>query len=212
MEARVKLLQVSAWSLGGLVMLIAFLGWWQDLSGSVTIYELFPLFGLVAFSLMWSMYIVIALRMLLGVSGKAVAAYFTTAGWLILAAILLHPGLLEWQLWRDGFGFPPESVLNNYVAPSLAGAAIVGMICFVIFLAFEARRIFQKYRWWRFMQYLADFAVVAILYHSLSLGSNLQNGWLRSVWYFYGITLVIALCFMYIRRFKQPSDQQKGNI
>lgn len=204
MDAKTRNLQFTAWLLTIVVVLVAIAGWRGGLSGNFTVYTLFPLFGLIAFSLLWAMYVTMALRIWAKVPAKALHTFFNVTSACALAAILLHPGLLEWQLWRDGFGLPPESVLQHYIAPSFAGAVVVGLICFTIFILFEARRIFQKYRWWRIMEVLTDLAVVAILYHSLQLGRNLQHGWLRYVWFFYGATLIASLIYRYFVRYKRP--------
>jgi hypothetical protein len=46
--------------------------------------------------------------------------------------------------------------------------------------------------------------MVMIFIHSLQLGSQLQTGWFRVLWYIYGITLVVALVYIYVKKF-QPT-------
>lgn len=136
---------------------------------------------------------------------------------MVLVAILLHPGLLIWQLWRDGFGLPPGSYLRNYVAPNMAWVALLGTISLLVFLSYELRRIFATKRWWRFVQYASDIAMLAVFYHGLRLGSNLQRGWFKWLWLAYGLTLALALIYIYTTKFrtnvsdpvaKLPNDQQ----
>jgi len=131
------------------------------------------------------------------ITTKNITNYFNVTGWIFLAAIFLHPGLLVWQLWRDGFGLPPESYLKHYIAPGLEWAALLGTLSFLIFLSYELRRWYSGKSWWRFVVYASDIAAVAIFIHSLKLGTTLQTGWFRAVWISYGVMLIIAL--MYLR-------------
>jgi len=119
---------------------------------------------------------------------------------IVLLAIVMHPGLLSWQLLRDGFGWPPGSYLNNYVAPSLKWAALLGTVSWFVFLAYELRRWFKDKGWWRYAQISSDIAMLAILLHSLTLGRQLKQGWLRDVWLFYGVTLVLSLAYIYYQK------------
>lgn len=198
-------LQIIAWSLSIGVVIVAVTAWGQDnnwqLSG-LNNYQLFPLFGLVAFSLMWSHYIAAAIRQSFRIDRIVLKNYFETTSLVVLAAILLHPGLLAWQLWRDGLGLPPGSELR-YVAPALGVYVVIAMISLVVFLAYEFRRVFGEKPWWKFVQYASDIAIFLIFLHSLKLGSQLQTGWMRGVWYFYGVALAAALVCIYVQKYKQ---------
>jgi len=195
-------IQIFAWLLSLAVISTAFIAWGRDANWhilSTGTYLLFPLFGLLAFSTLWSQYIVVATREFFNVDRTALSNYFKVTGYLVLLFILLHPGLFAWQLWRDGKGLPPGSELH-YVLPSLRGVVILGMINLTILLLFELRRVFAKKSWWRYMTYLVDLVMLSIFYHSLRLGTLLQHGWLRAVWLFYGATLVMALGYIYSKR------------
>jgi len=168
-----KKLSLGAYTLTALVILLALLAWgqgqkWQldDLSN----YALFPLLGLIAFSVMWSHYMIAAAKKGLRVEDKVTKRYFESTSFIVLFAILLHPGLLIVQLWRDGYGAPPQSYLENYVASGLKGAVLLGMIGFTIFLAFELHRWFKDRKWWRFVQYASDVGMLLIFIHGLRLG------------------------------------------
>lgn len=199
-------LKIFAWSLSSLVLLIAIIAWGQGVRwhlGHINSYQLFPLFGLVAFSIMWSHYIVSVVRQQTGVDKKELHLYIEVTSFVVLFAIVMHPGLLEWQLWRDNFGPPPLNVLNSYVAHSLRWAALLGMISLLIFLAYESRRWFSDRRWWPIVAVATDLAMIAIFIHSLKLGTTLQHGWLQAVWYFYGATLIAALSYIYYHKFSK---------
>ncbi len=191
---------MCAWALSLVVLILAIYVWGQSLSWqifAVPTYQLFPVFGLVAFSLMWVHYIVSALRQYFGIDRSVTAFYFEVTSWMVLAAILLHPSLLIWQLWRDGLGLPPGSYEMVY-----GWATLLGTGALFVFLAYEFRRKFGKRSWWKYMQYLSDVAMLVIVYHALRLGTQLQVHWFRSVWYFYAGTLIIALIYIYSQKFE----------
>lgn len=185
-----------------LVCAVAFIAWGGNINwqlSDISLYTLFPLFGLMAFSLLWMQYMVLAGQKLLQIKSDVLSRYFTVSGWLFLVAIFLHPSLLVWQLWHDGFGLPPESYVQNYVAPGLAWAVLLSTISFLIFISYELRRWFSDRAWWKYMVYASDGAAIAIFVHSTKLGSTLQSGWFQVVWTAYGIILVG--CLVYLRIF-----------
>lgn len=219
MTKRQQYLVVLAWSLSLITVFMAIMVWGSDLRwqfNKLSSYRLFPLFGLIAFSLMWCHYIIAALRLYLKVPKGITKSYFEVTSLAVLAAILAHPGLLWWQLWQDGFGLPPFSYLEHYVAKKLAWVAILGTISLVIFLAYEFRRFYGDRTWWRYVQYASDVAMLLIVYHGLRLGKNIQDGWFVAIWYLYAVTLIISLGYIYWQKFspdtapvaKTSSNQQ----
>src|SRR3954468_14513013 len=104
MKAKIVLI---SWLLTILAAALAIIVWGKGFSwnfSGFSGYQLFPIFGLLAFSLMWAHYMASWLRRVYRVNPAILRTYFTATGWAVLLAILLHPGLLEYQLWRDGFG------------------------------------------------------------------------------------------------------------
>lgn len=191
------------WLLSLVVISIAVIDWggsqsWQI--AGLSIYQVFPLFGLLAFSVMWSQYIVSHLKgdFLKGIRTRT---YFKITGYIVLIAIIFHPSLLITQRYIDGYGLPPESYLT-YVAQASRFAVLVGSFSFFIFISFELRRFFSKRSWWKYVEYAVDVAMLAILYHSLTLGTQLHEVWLRTIWYFYGITLIYVLFRKYQKKLK----------
>jgi hypothetical protein len=194
-----RLWRVFALGLSALVVLLACLAWgssnqWQltDLSS----YRWFPLFGLVAFSLLWAQYVMLAILWLQKLPADSLQTYFRLSGYAVLAALVLHPSILIWQLWRDGFGLPPESYLRHFVAPGLEWAALLGSFGLLVFLAYELHRWFGDRPWWRFVFYASDAGMLAIVWHGFALGSELQDGWYYAVWIFYAVTLIFALGYL----------------
>jgi len=206
-----KRLASLAWGISLISVLLAFTVWinnlgWDFTRSIETAYNTFPLFGLAAFSLMWSHYIVGSLRRFYGFDKQALTKYFKGTSVLVLICILAHPLLLMLQLYLDGFGLPPQSYLEHYVAPSLAWAAGLGTISLIIFLLFELYRKFNEKSWWKYIDYAQILAMGFIFLHGLTLGRHLQFGWYKWVWYFYGISLIFAIIYNF------KSDQVKEKI
>lgn len=187
------------WVLTSIVALLAIFDWASSLSwhfAGISIYQIFPVLGLLAFSIMWSHYMAGIMKRTFLV-GHDLDDYFRITGYAVLVAILLHPGLLAYQRLRDGFGLPPGSE-TSYVAPMLGWVVVLGMVSFFVFLAYEFKRWYGERKWWKYIAYAGDIAMLAIFYHGLRLGSQLHGGWYRIIWWFYGITLIGALLNTYI--------------
>lgn len=195
-------LQIFAWSLTTLVSVLAIVAWGQGNSwqlASLTIYQIFPLLGLLAFSIMWSHYVAAVTRLHFKIDRAVLSRYFEATSLAVLGAILLHPSLLAWESWRSGFGLPPKSSLE-YVAPDMRLYVVLGMTGLVIFLAYEFRRKFGDRSWWKYVASASDVAMILIFIHSIQLGSHLQTGWFRAIWYFYGLTLLGCLGYIYYQK------------
>lgn len=203
---QVLILQISAWSISLIASIVAFSAWGTTYGWKFTPlspYQLFPLLGLLAFSIMWSHYINGALRELAGIDRSALGLYFKLTSYVVLSLICLHPGILIYQRFRDGFGLPPGSY-ESYVAPGLGWITLLGTASFLVFIAYEFRRFFGSRSWWHFVTEAGDVAMIAILYHGFRLGTDLQMGWFRYVWLFYLVTLVAVLLRKYYYRYAVP--------
>lgn len=197
-----KQLRITGWALTVLVASLALLVWGEGINwrlGNLTAYQLFPLFGLLAFSLMWAHYIMAALRQQQKVAKPELKQYFEITSLLVLVFLLLHPGLLAWQLWQVGLGLPPGSYFQ-FAGGSLKVAIIAGLLAWVVFIIYELRRRFETRSWWQFVQIASDIAILLIFFHGLRLGGELQSGWFVGVWWFYGISLIGVLLYMYSKK------------
>jgi hypothetical protein len=206
---KTKQLQWFAWGSALVVTVLAVVAWGQSFSWNFSIlntYLLFPVLGLIAFSLMWSHYVTAAVRQYFKIDRKVVEEYFETTTVLVLGAILLHPGLLAYQLWRDGLGLPPGSELN-YLPNSKDFYILIAMFSLFVFLAYELRRWYHEKPWWKYLQYLSDLAIVLIYIHGLNVGSQLQQGWFQIIWYFYGVTLAVALGYTHHHKLTAKSTK-----
>lgn len=193
-----------AWGLVLIVVGLAFAAWgnsqyWQ-LVGLST-YKLFPLFGLIAFSVFWAQYVVAALALYMRSDPMRLIRFFKVTSMLVLVALLLHPGLLSYQLWLDGYGLPPMSILNNATRPSYEWIVLLGMSSWVVFMlyliTYKFHSYFQTKTWWKWFGYVGEIAMFAVFYHGLRLGDQLQSGWFQTVWIGYGIVLVLALAYLH---------------
>jgi predicted ferric reductase len=201
-----KWLQVFSWALGLGVVAIAIAAWSEvRLTGrELTAYDLFPVFGLSAFGLMWTHFITGTLRRVLRLPPSTLRVYFRLTSWIVFALILLHPGIFVTQLWLDGFGVPPFSYLSVYQDTLPRIALLLGTLSLLMFLAFELRRKYRKAQWWKYVEYANIVAMFAILYHGFTLGQELSLAWLKVIWLFYTLTLVGAVVYneVYKRRAK----------
>lgn len=189
------------WGLAALVNLLAIYVWgtsFQWRFSDLNTYLIFPVLGLIGFSTMWTHYIVDFIKTFRPADTQR---YFSVTSWIVLAAILLHPGLLIYQRFRGGYGLPPHSY-ETYVAPGLGWITLLGSISLLIFLAYEFRRTFDHRPWWKYVLYLNDLAMLAIFYHGLRLGTQLRSGWFVVIWYIYGLSLVYVLAFKYAQKIR----------
>jgi hypothetical protein len=203
--AKERAFVAGTWAVTAALIVVAALRW-ADVRlghGPLSLYGFFPLLGLSAFTLMWVHYVIDAIRQYFAVSKAAFKTYFETTSWAVLVLILLHPGLLWYALWADGFGLPPFSYLNAYTGTLTHVALWLGTFSLLIFLAFELRRRYQGARWWRYVDYANVVAMFAIFYHALTLGGEVASGWFRILWFGYGVTLVLAVVYTYYYKRKE---------
>src|SRR5580765_4121396 len=163
-------LTYTPWMLAAVVSLLAIYVWGHSFAWDVqaiNAYQFFPVLGLLAFSLMWSHYIVGFLKRA-GFLAATNEAFFRITGYAVLACIVLHPGILIYQRFRDGFGLPPSSY-ETYVAPSMAWVTLLGTASLLAFLAFEAHRWYGQKAWWKYVVAAGDAAMITVFYHGLRL-------------------------------------------
>lgn len=200
--------QLATWILGTGVVALAFLVWGSNIGwrfDNLTTYDIFPLFGLSAFSLMWSQFVAGAMRSSLQLPAGTLKTYFSVSSYLVLLLILLHPGLYWLQLYLDGQGIPPFSYLSQFPI-ELHFALYFGTFSWFVFLLFETRKWFRKKSWWKFIEYLNVLAMFAIFFHALTLGGELMVDWYRTLWWFYGVSLALAVLYRYRRMLNNSTN------
>ena len=203
-------LRISIWLLG-LTTTIAAIAVWAQVrldSRALDTYDVFPLLGLIAFSLMWTHFVSGAIRRCLGLPISTLRTYFKFTSWLVLGLILLHPLLFIRQLELDGLGLPPDSYFSVYPAVTSQIALMLGTLSLLAFLAFELHRKFRKASWWKYIEYLNILAMLAIFYHGFTLGGELSVVWFQIVWLVYLVTFIGAVSYTQINKTKGNHEQK----
>ena len=202
-------IKTIAWLLGSFVTLTAILAWASTVlvdrffdffnTGDKILYDLFPLFGILAFSLMWTHYILYALRIYSDYDKKILKKYQKITELMVLVSILLHPGLIITQLYIDGFGLPPASY-KSFVGASGVGFVLLGTIAWCAFILYEFKNKYQKYNWWKYVSLANVFAMLLILRHSIKLGTIVNDGWYSIIWTLYSISLVATYIYLIYKK------------
>lgn len=185
---------IIEWILGALVVMLPAAAWMSQADlGDLSLYEIFPPLGLVAFGLMWTHFVMGALRRYSGIQKKKRNLYMSISMGLVLALLLLHPGLLWLALYMDGYGLPPQSYITAY--STQLGFVVLGTIALTIFLAFELKRFFGEKSWWKYVEWLQIVGMTAIFIHAIGLGNELRIDWFMLVWLFYGVSLAVSIIY-----------------
>lgn len=186
------------------MLLVPLYVWSRDLNyafSSVTLHQFFPLLGMLAFSLMWLQIVALSLPHWRE-GGFDTDRFLRQSGVVVLLLIVAHPLLLDIAQYRAGAGKPPAS-LYAYVPESMHIYITLAITALTIFLVLEISSYFQKWGWVRRLQPAIEYAgyigFFLIFVHSLSLGGNLQAGWLRYLWWFYGASALVLLSWRAIR-------------
>lgn len=153
--------------------------------------NLFPLFGLTAFSLLW-------LHAISGVFEPWLRKYIDfdrfvqVTSILIFFCIVLHPLLL---LIDADFNFGPIFLYGKLYI----WLAIIGWL---LLITYDMGKLLKKrydffVRNWNNILAISTIGFLLTFFHSLGIGGNLQSGPLRTLWIFYGVTAIIAIIWTY---------------
>lgn len=156
--------------------------------------NLFPAFGLIAFTLLW-------LHAISGVFEPWLRKqinfdrFVHVTSLIILVSIILHPLLLIIQM---GSGFAQLFYGGKFIW--------LGIIGWLLLITYDIGKALNRYgffvRHWNKILIVSTLGFLLIFFHSLNLGSDLQSGPLRIIWIFYGITAICATIYTYgIKRF-----------
>lgn len=202
-----KSFTILTWKILALSIVLPFAAWGSSLAwrlDSLSPYQWFGLFGLLAWMIMWTHYISGTLRILTGC--KKPSYYSRLTGWLVLSALLLHPGILAYVQFQNGAGLPPFSFVD-YVGQNMLLAIMLGSIALTIFLSFEifdrlkTKQVIKK-NWW-LISISQSLAMILIFVHGLQLGPRLQSGWFMWVWVTCGMLLLPCLYIIHKADFEQ---------
>jgi hypothetical protein len=204
---------IFSWSIFSISIIIPLIVWGSGINWgitSITPYQWFPLFGLLAWMIMWTHYINGAIR-IKKPELKKPKYYENLTAYIVLASLLLHPGLLAYAQWSNEVGIPPQS-FYNYVGDELKLAVILGSVALIIFLSFE---IFNRLKnnksvqnRWLAISISQSIAMTLIFIHGLRLGNNISSGWFMYVWIFYGLTLIPCFYIIHINDLQDRTKKQ----
>ncbi|MCR4279491.1 MAG: hypothetical protein NUV78_02000 [Candidatus Zambryskibacteria bacterium] len=168
--------------------------------GNALLAYLFPFFGLLAFTLLW-------LHAMSGVFEEWLREKFEFdkfVHWtaiIILVSMILHV-LMLLVITR----FNISSLFEHNPA-----AIFLGIVGFVLLLTYDVGKIFRSreffVRHWDKTLVVSTIGFIFIFFHSLMIGSDLQQGFMRWLWIFYGVTAILATIYTYgIKRFTKRSS------
>lgn len=158
---------------------------------------IFPLLGILAWSIMWTHFAYGALRIKYNFPKNKV--YSTVSGWMVLSLILLHPGILALEMYKSTKLLPPKSILL-YAGESFFWAIMLAEIALLIFLSYEVfdrikdKPIIKKN--WLWISLSQMIAMTFIFVHSMAVGHNLNSGWFRVYWIL--LYAILVPCFILI--------------
>lgn len=174
----------------------------------ITVYDIFPLFGLVAFTLMWAQIVGGIAMKLYGRKTKQNKHVIGIISGLILSLIILHPLTLWTALFLDGAGLPPASYISTYGVSTIAVMALLfGTVSLAIFLSYELHRWFSNTPWWRYILWLQTVALFLIFFHALILGREAGHSWFTVLWVIYGVTLGAAILYNYMHTKRRVHEE-----
>lgn len=162
-------------------------GWSSDNS---LLLNLFPFFGLTAFSLLW-------LHAVSGVFEPWLRRQFNfdrfvrVTSLIIFICIILHPLLLF-----IGFNFKLTDILSY--GPLYIRLGVIGwllLITYDIGKALKNSGFFVKN--WNLILFISTIGFLLTFFHSRAIGGDLQMGPLKVIWNFYGVTAILSTIYTY---------------
>ncbi len=193
-------------SLTIIVLALPVFAWGQSFTwqfGHLTPWGLFPVFGLLAFSIMWLQMAALALGPWLKRYDIPTDDFFAWSGLAFLLFILLHPLVLALAQWQIKAGLPPQS-LYAYEPSELQIFITYGLLAWIVFLVTEValrlKDIPIVQRSLAVLQYINYIAFYLVFWHSLHLGSHVQAGYLHWIWWGYALTHLLFIATYHRRR------------
>src|SRR3989344_4475428 len=158
--------------------------------------NLFPLFGLSAFTLLW-------LHSLSGVFEPWLRRYINFERFVHITATIIfwcliaHPLLLF-----AGLDFNVSGMFVYYDAKYIW----LAIIAWLLLITYDIGKALKKYHFftthWNTMLIVSNIGFLLTFFHSLALGSDLQSGPLRAIWIFYSVTAIFSIIYTYgLKRF-----------
>lgn len=163
--------------------------------------RLAPLFGLLAFLLVWTQIIIGPhIRIWLKVFPR-ILRYHRFEGIFAFIFACLHPLLMLVAVGISNY------LSFSFVSKDLVIYAILGEVQFVLLIVTVLTALLRNRPWlirrWRIIHYLNYVIFVSAFIHSIHLGSDLQGGFLRTLWIFFGITGICSIGLRIWRAIRQ---------
>jgi LPXTG-motif cell wall-anchored protein len=164
-------------------------------TGNITS-NLFPVFGIIAFVLLW-------LHSMCGVFEPwlrrhiAFDEFIHYTSIMILVSIILHP-----LLFLVSMSFNINDIFSVYDANYIR----LGIIGWFLLITYDVGKALKRYdffvRHWQSILLISTIGFLLTFFHSLGIGSDLQENPLRAIWIFYGVTAIAGTIYTYgIKRF-----------
>lgn len=175
--------------------------WSSD--ANAILYNIFPGLGLVAFTLLW-------LHSMSGVFEPWLRrcfdfdVYVRNTSFIIFLCIILHPFLLFVALDFD---------FNSLWLYGTAKYIRLGVIGWMLLIIYDLSKMLKRNnnffaRNWTNILLISTIGFIFTFFHSLFLGSDIQNSPLRTVWIFYGVTAILATIYTYgFKRFRKQTPR-----
>ncbi len=90
-------------------------------------------------------------------------------------------------------------------------AISLGILGFLLLITYDVGKALKRYdffvRHWNKILVVSTIGYILTFLHSLMLGSDLQRGFLRGLWIFYGTTAILATIYTYgLKRFIKRAE------
>lgn len=164
----------------------------------------FPIFGLIAFTLVWSQLMIGSFMRLLTRIYPRILAWHIAQGLTALGFALLHPFLLILSLRHDlGIYFGYQFVPSGFAPYVYLGQAALLLLVIAVAAAL-LRRWPPIQRYWHWIHLLNYGVFFLVWFHSWNLGGDIQTTpLLRGLWQFFFVTVIAGLVY---RRLYIPSQ------
>ncbi len=166
--------------------------------------QIFPLLGLIAFSIMWWHFLLGFVSEVKSDYGKpkslkAVSSLF------VFFLIILHPMLLLLQSNSVGIDF--KKFVEAYIGDTNFFFVSIATVALFIFIAYDLDKRLNNQQFlkknWLIVDAIDDVAFLAIFVHSMMLGQHTAEGWFRYYWIALGLSGLFFIAYKHWSRFKQ---------
>lgn len=166
--------------------------WYQNTSLTLDrtlLLSLFPAFGLIAFTVM---YLHIIGRPFKRVLNQYILfdLFERLSSYIVLVAILLHPVLRTVYFSMSGLSLSPTFPVA------------LGIIGLLMLITYDLGKAFARSAWvrqhWFIIDVVSTLGFYVIWVHAFLIGSDLQVGFMHTLWIFYGASALLASGYTFL--------------